>query len=174
MGATPAQLKMQFGSSTVSSLAEMALNCYPSDWVEASIKLGKILTKKASPNERGFYNGRLIKIENSYRLDTAFHELGHRMEDVIKDILNAETEFYNRRTAGEKLEKLSVLTGDSRYKDDEFARKDKFLSVYIGKDYGGGGYELVSMGFQWAYTEPLFLLKDEDFAHWIFGLLALI
>ena len=43
----------------------------------------------------------------------------------------------------------------------------------MGKDYGGTAYELVSMGFQYAYTEPATLLKDEDMAEWIYGLLAL-
>ena len=44
----------------------------------------------------------------------------------------------------------------------------------MGKDYGGTAYELVSMGFQMAYTEPERLLDDPDMAEWIFGILTLI
>ena len=51
-------------------------------------------------------------------------------------------------------------------------RKDDFLTPYIGKDYGGTAYEVVSMGFQYAYTNLDLLLKDEDFAQFIFGLLS--
>ncbi len=174
MGATDEQLKAQFSnSSLIRSTVEQALNCYPSEWITASVKHRKIPLKKIPPGERGFYDGRQIKIEDKYHLDSAIHELGHRMENVNEEIFNAEKEFYNRRTAGEPLEKLSVLTGNSNYRADERARKDKFLDAYVGKDYGGTGYELVSMGFQWAYTNPAFLLQDEDMAQWIYGLLAI-
>ena len=43
----------------------------------------------------------------------------------------------------------------------------------MGKDYGGRAYELVSMGFEYAYTNPTKLWEDEDFATWIYGILAL-
>lgn len=46
--------------------------------------------------------------------------------------------------------------------------------MYMGKDYKGYAYELVSMGFQYAYTDPLKLMKDEDMAEWILGILALL
>ena len=43
----------------------------------------------------------------------------------------------------------------------------------MGKDYGGSWYELVSMGFEYAYTNPTKLLQDEDFAQFIYGILSL-
>lgn len=44
----------------------------------------------------------------------------------------------------------------------------------MGKDYGGHAYELVSMGFEMAYTNSAELLTDMDMAEWIFGMLVLL
>lgn len=91
------------------------------------------------------------------------------MEHTIPDIMQAEKAFYERRTKGYGLEWLG-----GTYKKSEKGRRDKFIDPYIGKDYGGFGYELVSMGFQWAYTDPLKLMQDKDMAEWIFGILAIL
>ena len=174
MGATPEQLKMQFDKpSLVRSTLEQALNCFPSDWVSESVKHGFLTPQKTPKDTRGFYTGQKILIEGKYYFDSAVHEFGHRMEAVVKGLLEAEAEFYSRRTAGEKLEKLRDLTGSNDYEESEVTRKDKFLDVYVGKDYNGYYYELVSMGVQWAYTNPLLLLQDMDMAEWIFGLLTI-
>ena len=44
----------------------------------------------------------------------------------------------------------------------------------MGKDYHGTAYELVSMGFELAYTDTIKLLDDEDMAEWILGMLAVV
>ena len=176
MGATPQQLQMQFGKSKskIRPMVEKAVNCYPREWVEMSANRGALKLKKV---ERGHYNdfkGELtISGEGGKAFETAIHEFGHRMEYTFGDIVLAEKEFYARRTAGEKLEKLKKLTGQD-YNATEVTRKDKFLDVYMGKDYGGRAYELVSMGFQYAFTNPERLMLDGDMAEWIFGLLAIV
>ena len=43
----------------------------------------------------------------------------------------------------------------------------------MGKDYEGHDFELVSMGFQYAYTDPDKLAQDPDMESWIYGILAL-
>ena len=91
------------------------------------------------------------------------------MERAVSGILEAEKIFYNRRTAGEDLKWLG-----SGYGHNEKTRKDDFLNSYMGKDYGGTAYELVSMGFEMGYTDPLQLLTDEDMADWIYGLLCVL
>ena len=95
------------------------------------------------------------------------HELAHRFEACVPGIKDTEREFYERRTAGEKLEWMGA-----GYRFDEVTRKDNFLSIYMGKDYGGTAYELVSMGFQYAYTDYEKLKQDEDMRDWILGILA--
>jgi len=158
------------GRSPMRKVVEQAYDCYPSDWVRDSVNAGTLSVKKTS---RGYYSNyrREIAISGdgkSHSFATAVHEVGHRMEDKHKGILDAESKFYSRRTKGEELKWLG--SGYAKY---EVTRKDKFIDAYMGKDYGGRAYELVSMGFQYAYTEPLTLAKDKDMQTWIYGLLTL-
>ena len=156
------------GRGTLRDIVTTAYDHYPSDWVEASIKRGRL---KISKVQRGFYNGYEIAISGygtKSQVETAFHELGHRFEEVIKGIYEAEDVFYKRRTAGCPLEWLG-----SGYSRDEKTRKDDFLHSYMGKEYPDRFYELVSMGFERAYTNPTALWKDEDYAQFIYGILSL-
>jgi len=156
--------------SPMRKVVKEAYDYYPTDWVEKSITRGNLTPKKVN---RGYYSDFHAEIaisgwnEEGY-FKTALHELGHRFEKAVPGILEAEKIFYERRTAGEA---LRWLGGNYRY--DEKARFDKFLNPYMGKDYGGRAYELVSMGFEYAYTNPTKLWEDEDYATWIYGILAL-
>ena len=184
MGASKEQLIAQFGksNSVPCKIFKTAVDYYPTDWVEESIKRGALKakkpTKKAPHFGRAYYSSSTatITVNPEYEdiIETAFHEFGHRIENTNQAILEAEAQFYSRRTAGEKLELMRDVTGNPDYRRDEVTRKDKFLNPYMGKDYGGRCYELVSMGFQWAYTNPAMLLQDEDMAEWIFGMLAIL
>ena len=162
-------------SSMMRSVVEDAYSHYPKAWVEKSLKHGNLTPKKAA---RGYYSewDKVIAISgsgNSAR-STAFHELGHRFERAVPEIRDMEKLFYDRRTQGEPLEWLGAITGNTGYKRSEKARKDKFVSPYMGKDYGGTAYELVSMGFQYAYCDPMELAKDPDMQAWIYGILTLL
>lgn len=158
------------GSSRMRKVIKEAYDYYPTDWIEESIARGDLRVKKA---DRGYYSDFRGEIalsgwDEERQLKTALHELGHRFEKAVPGILEAEEIFYERRTAGEDLKWLG-----GNYRNDEKARFDKFLNPYMGKDYGGRAYELVSMGFEYAYTNPTKLWEDEDFATWIYGILAL-
>lgn len=157
-------------SSPMRKIVKEAYDYYPTDWVEKSIARGNLIPKKVN---RGYYSDLHAEIaisgwDEEGQLRTALHELGHRFERAVPGILEAEKIFYERRTAGEALRWLG-----GNYSYDEKSRFDKFLDPYIGKDYGGRAYELVSMGFEYAYTNPTKLWEDEDFATWIYGILAL-
>lgn len=144
---------------------------YPTEWLEKSLKYNTIYLSK-SP--RGYYRhfdsgGSKLDVGRTGSLETIIHEMGHRFERVVPKIRELEKEFYERRTKGERLEWMG-----SGYGKDEVTRKDKFLNKYMGKDYGGTAYELVSMGFEMAFTEPNKLAKDPDYANFIYGILTLI
>lgn len=148
-----------------------AYNGYPTDWVVQSVNKGNLTVKKV---KRGYYSGWRNEIAISGEtmedcIDTAYHELGHRIEDTITEVLQAEKVFYDRRTKGEDLKWLGGV-----YARSEKTRKDNFLNPYMGKDYGGSAYELVSMGFQYAYTDATHLWEDPDYATFIYGLLCLV
>lgn len=157
---------MQAGrrSKTTDALIE-AFNCYPTDWIRLSGSAGISLKPKWTQG-RAYYAPRTGEIRISDRKGSNIHELGHRFEYAIPGILEAERTFYARRTAGEDLKWLG-----SGYGYSERTRRDKFISAYMGKDYGGDAYELVSMGFQMAFTEYDKLSQDEDMRDWILGLL---
>jgi hypothetical protein len=173
-----------------------AFEYYPRSWIQKTIDDAVahndfIDTWK---EKRGYHSGRLIVLDGSdyaEMFETAIHEWGHHFEQLItcgpspqlykdrkfnvvsdesaKFICQAERIFYDRRTAGEK----STWLG-SPYGRSEIAKRDNFLSAYMGKDYGDQpDFELVSMGFQYAYCSPLKLEKDPDMESWIYGILAL-
>ena len=156
--------------SPMRPIVEKAYDHYPTAWITKSINEGELKVKKV---DRGYYSHSNKEIAISGWTDdmsfkTSVHELGHRFERVVDGIKDAEKVFYDRRTTGEALQWLG-----SGYGYDEKSRFDDFLNKYMGKDYGGSAYELVSMGFEYAYTKPVDLWADEDMAEWIYGLLAL-
>lgn len=167
----------------------------PTDWVDAS-DVQPMLGKNT---KRGFYMEASLKdykargytleqLTNWGRLDSlngkislsgdygddmiecGFHEMGHRMEDIIPGIKKLENEFYARRTKGED---LAWLGGN--YARTEKTRKDNFLSKYMGKDYGNketSFYELLSMGLESVFTSSYNIAKDEDYYDFILGIIA--
>lgn len=185
-------------SSKVRKHLVEAMDYYPTDWIELVIPepLG---VKKV---DRGYFSkwDNLIALsgwDDDGMFETAIHELGHCFEHKVSInntytsykkwgsgywrnyyktqyptgqtfILDAEREFYAKRTAGEDLKWLGA-----GYKRTEQTRRDNFIHPYMGKDYEGNDFELVSMGFQYAYTDPDKLAKDPDMESWIYGILAL-
>lgn len=155
--------------SPMRKIVEDAYSFYPKEWVEKSTKRGNLTPKTV---DRGYYSdwNKIIAISSGNGKDgsfeTAIHELGHRFERAVPEIRNEEKEFYDRRTKGEELEWLG-----KGYEKSEVTRKDNFIHPYMGKDYQGQAYELVSMGFEYAYTDPEKLAKDPDMESWIYGLL---
>jgi len=102
---------------------------------------------------------------------TMIHELGHWLEDRDPKITQRVQGFLARRTAGETAQKLSVLTGDSRYKDYEVAKPDQFQDAYVGKQYGIGS-EVISMGLQYLYSNAAdFAKKDPDYFDFMISVL---
>ena len=143
-----------------------AMNFYPSEWLRHSAGFGITLKPKWN-NGRAYYSPGTGEIRVDERRGTCIHELGHRFEQVVPGIREAEQAFYAERTAGESLQWLGP-----GYSRREVTRRDKFISPYMGKDYGGQAFELVSMGFQYAYTDYDRLNQDEDMRDWILGILA--
>ena len=105
---------------------------------------------------------------------TVVHELMHAVEEHDAKFLAAERLYFRERTKGKTAEKLSVLTGDSRYTDDEwsFDMGSNCIDVYAFKDYGGDGYELMSVGVEMLYRSPSAYEKDPDMLKWVIKRLA--
>lgn len=151
---------------------EAARRFVPKAWLDISDS-APLAVKKVN---RGYYQHHAAIPElatsggtvNSMR-DTFLHEMGHRAEYTVPGIRELEKQFYERRTAGETLEWLG-----SGYGRDERTRRDKFVSAYMGKDYGGRAYELLSMGIEATFLtmERYNITKDEDFYNFILGVIT--
>lgn len=177
MGIGDLDLKDHFTNSRaqMSKVLTEAYDLYPTDWVKRSAMYGTITSKK---RKRGYYlHGEPSEIALSDRngvknsLRTAIHELAHRQEYINADILKAEKEFYEYRTQGEQLVSLRRVTGID-YDKSEVTRVDNFLDAYMGKEYSDGkAYELLTMGMDTLYADPLELAEDEEMFNWIIEML---
>lgn len=159
------------GNSQIKKYVVDGYDYYPSDWIEKSFNASSLSLKKVS---RGYYlhstNTLAISTPTEYKaLRTSIHELGHRFEYVHPVIRTQEKLFYDRRTKGEQSKWLGA-----GYSKREVTKKDNFIDAYIGKDYGDNTYEVVSMGFERAFIATDDLLKDEDYAEFIFGVLSIL
>lgn len=99
------------------------------------------------------------------RVTTAIHEMAHSLEFQSKKLSKKTKSFLKSRADGEQAQKLSVLTGISRYSPREIAFRDKWEenggSVYTGKVYHGDGTEIISMGLERLYANPMKFAKDD-------------
>lgn len=151
-----------------------AYKFFPSDWVMHSLRFGKmrVLWDDSSYYDNERFEIGFAKGSNEDRLFAdAIHELGHRFEQVIPGFLDVEKSYYNKRTKGCPKEKLYDLDPDYFTEEDGYTRKDNFLEYYIGRDYGGSAFELLSNGLEYAYTNPTHLAEDMDMQRWIRNLL---
>lgn len=125
---------------------------------------------RLAPGERAYHSGGRIYVTSNEPTRVIVHEIGHAFEQQ-SGVYPKVKAFYDRRTEGDKLEKLSEVTGSKAYNDDEVTRRDKWLHPYMGKDYGRDATEIVSMGLEWMYAEPQRLAEDDpEYFDFIFDL----
>lgn len=152
-------------------IVSQAYQYLPEDWIKSSLQKGKIVVQY---DKRGKYENYINTLSTNDKLQNAIHELTHRMEYTHSGLLQAEKIFYKRRTENEKLTKLSDIYPNLAYKDFEVTKKDKFIDAYMGKDYNGRAYELLTMGLETLYSDPEKIWKDSDMTTWLYGVLILL
>lgn len=100
------------------------------------------------------------------------HELGHCLEGNNENVRRAAQEFLEKRTAGEPIKKLKDLHPKAAYDDHEVCKPDNFIRPYVGKIYGHGATEVMSMACEYLAREPNTLLtKDPEMFHFVLGVL---
>jgi len=145
------------------------MNAMPQDWLQYS-KDDSVALRPFRTDGRGHYSHSNGEIMLNSTQAIGSHEMAHRMEACVPGLLERERDFYNKRTAGEP---LIPLVGKG-YKPNEKTRKDHFVNDYMGKDYGGRIYELLSMGIQYLQTDYHSLDADPEMREWIIGVLATV
>jgi len=167
--ATPCKVA---SSGEGAKLVKQASQLYPDSWTDAADALGTLYvrvekaqsargwqwteTKNAAVKLPSFGTVRNVQpgtgwIVTSQNLGTAVHEYAHRLQAALAPIDQLFQDLHKQRTAGEPLEKLNVITA-IKYKDNELARKDKYINPYQGKEYShvpnAPALEVMTMAFQ--------------------------
>ncbi len=136
---------------------------------------GQEVLIKSTARSRSFYdNFGSVAMSGYASPKIVTHELGHWLEQKSADIHADILDFFARRTAGEKLELMSKITGNANYKSYEKAYKDNFINAYMGKLYESGGRqyatEILSMGLEYFHDNPVELAEtDPDFFDFIYN-----
>lgn len=112
------------------------------------------------------------------RLSTHVHEFGHRLQAVMPELDALFARYWELRTKGGQVEKLTELL-PGRFRPDELTKKDAFPHPYWGKIYGSEEepqpLEMLTMSFQALLggEQELFDLLHDDEALFRFALAVL-
>ena len=91
------------------------------------------------------------------------HEIMHWLEKKNETVLNNSLTFLEYRTQGEQPQKLKDLTNID-FRSNEIAKPDRFFDAYCGKIYNVPATEIMSMGLQEIFKNPLeFSKKDKEY-----------
>lgn len=139
----------------------------PARW-KAAIDDVKIGTDRGG---RSYHENGQIKMGKRKSAKTVVHEMGHAFgyydryrAPTSQNLLVQERAWRDARQAasGKGVQRLRDLTG-IRYGLDEVADPDEFFSPYVGKIYEWGSTEVLSMGLEEMYRNPIeFFEKDPE------------
>lgn len=135
------------------------------------LKIGMIDPKLKPVSQRAFATRDGIYLTEQNPIDVIIHEAAHFLEASDTGIHRKTQEFFEKRTAGEKWQKLRTLTGFA-YRPDEVAKPDKWTNVYMGKKTVEGNSEILSMGMEKMYNNPVsFAQKDPEYFAFVWNTL---
>lgn len=136
-------------------LVKLASTYYPDTWITKSDELGplRVMYDEGRVWQMTFAPGMemqtvrlsqpfgVVRAEGGHgyitanNLDNALHEFAHRLQNAMPELDDYFQELHVRRTAGEAIEKLKDITRNDAYADYEEARRDAYISPYMGKEY---------------------------------------
>lgn len=133
---------------------------------------GKTAYLKAGGRGRSRCAGNTCFLTTSARQSVTIHEMGHWLEHNDAKVRQKATQFLLSRTEGQKAIPLRKLVPKSGYDKYEIAIPDKFTDPYMGKIYGHGSTEIVSMGMQEMWNNPAeFAAADPEYFDFMYNLL---
>lgn len=156
---------------TTSAIARMKKSGYTESQVRRDMatyykltngRIDKVrLITTGSKRASAIINTATIDIDNNFDRSTLFHEMSHLLE-ADASVKMANQRFIKKRASGSP-QKLSELTKNPLYKNDEIAIPDNFYSPYVGKIYTSGATEVASMGVQqFSSLESMYALYESD------------
>ncbi len=110
----------------------------------------------------------------------AAHELGHMLEYNVPGVKEACQEFLKHRVKEEAFTDLRDVAPSAGYGKWERGRRNHFdryfsetQAYYVGKDYGDSATEVLSMGIEALYRDPVnFMKKDPEYARFVLWIMA--
>ena len=135
------------------------------DWLEGmmqrSMKHPKVTVVPIKGRSGYYAKEQTVGIGLGESSNAVVHELGHWMEHENSSARREAEDFLSRRTKGTRT--ICLARYADGYGLDEYARPDKFVHPYIGKLYPDGTTEVVSMGVEMMYVDPIgFAIRDPD------------
>ena len=107
------------------------------------------------------------------RADVMFHEMGHLIESNNNSVFSLCEKFRKSRATG-SIQKLSKITGNNTYRDDEVGYPGRYLTPYVGKIYSSQATEVLSVGLeQMADFDTMSQLYIDDKEYFLFILGAI-
>jgi hypothetical protein len=111
---------------------------------------------------------------------TYVHEYGHHLESTLEGAEELANEFrdYRIKKAGTSDVSLKKQFPKSKYGEDEFGNPDDWekafgnSAYYIGKKYANNATEVISMGIEKVYADPVgFARHDPEYFKFIIGVM---
>lgn len=111
--------------------------------------------------KRAWYDNGMVHGNGSTNPETFLHEFGHHLEDNNERIRDLVIKFRKGRIGNEELRTLREITKRNSYGQSEKAWKDNFFDAYVGRFYREGSTEILSMGIEAMYKNPLLFLQQD-------------
>lgn len=180
-GLVPGNISVNIDSKTLTGSASFVSKVtQASDFFKkaaAGYLEGEAIGVKALKGNRAYAIGNNISVKKDTPAKTIVHEMAHVLEHNTT-VLKAAVDFWDNRTAGQKL--LSLRTLNKAYGAGELYKKGGFPNEYDGKVYpssAAGSYkniratEIISRGLEYMYDDPTtFYSKDRDYFNFIYSL----
>lgn len=120
---------------------------------------------RAAANEfdRAHYRGGdqpLISLRPENKAETVVHEYGHHLDAMLAHPGLLNNSFVQSRSAGPRVS-LRRLTGNNAYREEEMAYPDRFIEPYVGKDYQSSANEVVSVGLEKMFEDPVNFYRND-------------
>jgi hypothetical protein len=168
---TPARVQ---NNGKGADLVRAASQMFPDDWTKAADRHGA-LHVKYSIARGGYLDIPHVMSGHSYRrfygfsgiakggegfiragrFSTAVHEYTHRLQHALPALDDIFQTLHERRTAGDRLERLRDLLPKHGYPSNEVTKKDEYINVYQGRIYSESRYlgkhgalEVMTMAFE--------------------------
>lgn len=124
----------------------------------------KPIAVKDEPNGRSNAERNGINMSKGASVGTAVHEMGHVLEYADPLILKENLRWRDARqdAAGDRnWVTLSSIRPNSNFGSHETTKPDHFINAYIGKNYGSSASEVLSMGLQAFFNDPVLFAKND-------------